>query len=60
LRRSSPGIPYPLDVLEDKNLLNKILPEIKKLESNGPDGFNRYIWMLMTYQLPQPQTEYWT
>ena len=60
LRRSSPGVPYPLDVLEDKNLLNKILPEIKKLESKGPDEFNRYIWMLMTYQLPQPQTEHWT
>jgi radical SAM superfamily enzyme len=60
LRRSSPGVPYPLDVLEDKNLINRVLPEIKKLESNGPDGFDRYIWMLMSYQLPQPQTEYWT
>jgi hypothetical protein len=60
LRRSSPGVSYPLDVVEDKNLLNKVLPEIKSLESKGPDGFTRYIWMLMTYQLPQPQTEHWT
>jgi len=60
LRRSSPGVPYPLNVLEDENLINRILPEIKKLESQGPDAFDRYIWMLMSYQLPQPQTEYWT
>ena len=60
LRRSSPGVSYPLDVVEDKNLINRVLPEIEKLESNGPDGFNRHIWMLMTYQLPQPQTEHWT
>jgi len=60
LRRSSPGVPYPLSVLDDKSMMNKMLPEIKKLESNGPDGFDRYIWMLMTYQLPQPQTDQWT
>jgi radical SAM superfamily enzyme len=60
LRRSSPGVSYPLDVVEDKKLIGKVLPEIKNLESKGPDGFNRYIWMLMTYQLPQPQTEHWT
>ena len=60
LRRSSPGVSYPLDVVEDKNLLNRVLPEIKSLESKGPDGFIRYIWLLMTYQLPQPQTEHWT
>jgi radical SAM superfamily enzyme len=60
LRRSSPGVPYPLDVMDDKNMVSRVLPEIKNLESKGPEGFNRYIWMLMTYQLPQPQTEYWT
>lgn len=60
LRRTSPGIPYPLDVVDDKRTMEKILPEIKKLESEGPDGFDRYIWMLMTYQLPQPQTDNWT
>jgi hypothetical protein len=49
-----------VDVVEDKKLISKVLPEIKSLESKGPDGFNRYIWMLMTYQLPQPQTEHWT
>src|SRR5208283_1167650 len=50
LRRSSPGVAYPVDVVEDKKLISKVLPEIKSLESKGPDGFNRYIWMLMTYQ----------
>jgi radical SAM superfamily enzyme len=60
LRRSSPGVTYPLNIVEDKKLINKVLPEIKNLESKGPDGFDRYIRMLMTYQLPQPQTEHWT
>jgi radical SAM superfamily enzyme len=60
LRRSSPGVPYPLSVLDDKRLMTRMLPEIEKLESNGPDEFDRYIWMLMTYQLPQPQTDQWT
>jgi radical SAM superfamily enzyme len=60
IRRGSPGVSYPLDAVNDRNLVDKVLPEIKKLESQGPDGFNRYIRMLMTYQLPQPQTEYWT
>jgi len=60
LRRSSPGVPYPLDVVEDQNLVNRVLPEIKNLEDKAPDGFNKYIQVLMSYQLPQPQTEYWT
>lgn len=60
IRRSSPGVSYPLDVVDDKKLIDRVLPEIKKLESQGPEGFDRYIWMLMSYQLPQPQTEYWT
>jgi radical SAM superfamily enzyme len=60
LRRSSPGVPYPLNVVEDQNLVGKVLPEIKKLEEKTPDGFNKYIQVLMTYQLPQPQTEDWT
>ncbi len=60
LRRTSPGVPYPLSVLDDKRLMTRTLPEIEKLQSNDPDGFDRYIWMLMTYQLPQPQTDQWT
>ena len=60
LRRSSPGVPYPLSVLDNKRLMNRVLPEIEKLKNNGPDAFDRYIWMLMTYQLPQPQTDQWT
>jgi radical SAM superfamily enzyme YgiQ (UPF0313 family) len=58
LQRTYPGM-HSLDVLEDEKLLNKIKPEIEKLEKNEPDGFNRYIRKLMTYQLPQPQTDIW-
>ena len=60
LRRSSPGTPYPLDVVEDQNVISRVLPEIKRLESEGPDGFTSYIRVLMSYQLPQPQTDHWT
>ena len=60
LRRSNPGVPYPLDVVKDQKLMGKILPEIKKLEAKEPGGFNNYIRVLMTYQLPQPQTDDWT
>ena len=35
------------------------MPEIEKLEKDGEDGFNRYIDLLKSYQLPQPQTENW-
>ncbi len=37
--------------------MKKILPEIEKLEQGDPDGFNRYIDTLMSYMIPQPQTD---
>jgi hypothetical protein len=39
--------------------MRKIVPEIEKLEMSGEDGFDKYIETLMSYQLPQPQTEDW-
>jgi len=39
--------------------MKKILPEIEKLEKGEEDGFNKYIETLMSYQLPQPQTDNW-
>ena len=50
---------YPLDVVNDPDVLRKVLPEIEKLEKDGEDGFNRYIDTLKSYQLPQPQTDDW-
>ena len=50
---------YPLDVVNDPDVLRKVLPEIEKLEKDGEDGFNRYIDTLKSYQLPQPQTDNW-
>ncbi|MCX8021474.1 MAG: radical SAM protein [Syntrophorhabdaceae bacterium] len=58
LRRSSYGV-YPLSIVKDESLMKKIRPEIERLERQGKDGFNRYIAHLMTYQLPQPQTDNW-
>ena len=50
---------YPLDVVNDPDVLRQVLPEIEKLEKDGEDGFNRYIDTLKSYQLPQPQTDNW-
>jgi radical SAM superfamily enzyme YgiQ (UPF0313 family) len=50
---------YPLSVVTDQSVLDQVLPEIEKLVKDGEDGFDRYIDVLKSYQLPQPQTEDW-
>jgi hypothetical protein len=37
--------------------MKEVLPEIEKLERGDPAGFNRYIETLMSYMIPQPQTD---
>ncbi|MFP4037228.1 MAG: radical SAM protein [Desulfobacteraceae bacterium] len=58
LQRSYPGM-RPLDILEDQGLLEKLKAHIKELESREQGGFEKYIHVLKSYQLPQPQTESW-
>jgi radical SAM superfamily enzyme YgiQ (UPF0313 family) len=49
-----------LSIVNDQNILDQVVPEIEKLERNGGEnGFDDYIRMLKTYQLPQPQTDNW-
>jgi hypothetical protein len=50
---------YPLNVVEDQAVLDRVIPEIEKLEKDGEGAFDRYIDVLKSYQLPQPQTEDW-
>ena len=51
---------YPLNVVYDQNVLDQVVPEIEKIERSGIEhGFDEYIRMLKTYQLPQPQTDNW-
>jgi radical SAM superfamily enzyme YgiQ (UPF0313 family) len=51
---------YPLSVVNDQNILDQVVPEIERLEKSGDGhGFDEYIRMLKTYQLPQPQTDNW-
>ena len=50
---------YPTDVVSDERVLKQVMPEIEKLEAEGEAAFDRYIDMLKSYQLPQPQTEEW-
>jgi radical SAM superfamily enzyme len=59
VRRASFGY-YPVDVVYDEDVLKQVLPELEKIEKSGKDGFNKYIQHLMSYQLPQPQTDNWT
>jgi radical SAM superfamily enzyme len=59
LQRSNPVLHQPIDVVKDPKVMEQLLPEIENLEKRGPDGFNTYIHLLMSYQLPQPQTDNW-
>jgi radical SAM superfamily enzyme YgiQ (UPF0313 family) len=57
IQRASPGM-RPLDVIKDESLMDRLRKEIERLEQDE-NGANNYIRMLMTYQLPQPQTHTW-
>jgi radical SAM superfamily enzyme len=57
LIRRTNSMDYPVDIVLDETVMEKVRPEIKKLEKAGPDGFNRYIETLMSYMIPQPQTD---
>jgi len=48
---------YPVDIVFDQQVMRQVLPEVERLESKDPDGFNRYIEMLMSCMIPQPQTD---
>ena len=58
IHRASPGM-RSLDVVKDKGATAKLREEIQRLEAEEEDGFNRYIRRLMSFQLPQPQTDAW-
>ena len=58
LRRTS-YMQYPIEAVQNEEVMKKILPEIEKLEKDGPNGFHNYIETLKSYQLPQPQTDDW-
>lgn len=58
LQRSYPGR-RPLETVEDEALMGRLTEDITRLEEREEDGFNQYIRMLMSHQLPQPQTNHW-
>lgn len=58
LQRSYPGR-RPLETVEDEALIGRLTGDITRLEEREEDGFNQYIRMLMSHQLPQPQTNHW-
>jgi radical SAM superfamily enzyme YgiQ (UPF0313 family) len=58
IQRTYPGV-LPLDAVRDEKLIKQIRKELESLEREE-DGFNKYIRRLMSYQLPQLQTECWT
>jgi radical SAM superfamily enzyme len=57
LIRRSNSMNYPVDIVLDEKVIKEVLPEIEKLEQGDPEGFNRYIETLMSYMIPQPQTD---
>lgn len=58
IQRAYPGM-RSLDVVKDKGATAKLREEIQRLETEEEDGFNKYIRRLMSFQLPQPQTDAW-
>jgi hypothetical protein len=56
IRRSS-STNYPVEIVLDEKVMKEVLPEIEKLERGDPDGFNRHLETLMSYMIPQPQTD---
>ncbi|OPX95150.1 MAG: hypothetical protein A4E59_01861 [Syntrophorhabdus sp. PtaB.Bin027] len=60
LLRRSTYMQYPIDAVNNEGLMKQLEHEIEKLEKSGKDGFNKYIQLLMSYQLPQPQTDSWS
>ena len=58
IQRTYPGM-RSLDVVQDEELMKRLRTDIEKLEKQEEDGFNKYIRMLMSYQLPQLQTDSW-
>jgi len=57
LIRRSGSMNYPVDIVLDEKVMKEVLPEIERLEQGDPEGFNRYIETLMSYMIPQPQTD---
>jgi len=58
IQRAYPGM-RSLDVVKDKATITKLREEIRRLETEEEDGFNKAIRRLMSFQLPQPQTDAW-
>jgi len=58
IQRSYPGM-MDLSVIKDKDVVEQAAIKIKSLESREADGFNKYVRRLMSFQLPQPQTDAW-
>jgi radical SAM superfamily enzyme len=56
IRRSS-FTHYPLDIVNNEDVIKRVLPEIERLERGDAEGFNRHIATLMSYTIPQPQTD---
>ncbi len=58
IQRTYPGV-IPLDTVKDEKIMEQIRREIEILEKEE-DGFNKHLRRLMSYQLPQLQTGFWT
>jgi len=57
IQRTYPGI-RPVDVVQDEKIMEPLRRDIEALEKEE-GGFDNYIRMLMSHQLPQPQTDCW-
>jgi radical SAM superfamily enzyme YgiQ (UPF0313 family) len=58
IQRTYPGM-KDIAVVQDDDLMDKVRGEIRRLEDQEEDGFNKHIRSLMALQLPQLQTDCW-
>jgi adenylosuccinate lyase len=57
IQRAYPGM-RSVEVVRDEKVMDGLRKDIESLEKEE-GGFDNYIRMLMTRQLPQPQTDCW-
>ena len=58
IQRAYPGM-KDIAVVQNDSLMDEARREIRRLDEQEEDGFNKYIRSLMTRQLPQLQTDCW-
>lgn len=59
LQRSGYYNVHPSDMIKNEDIMAQLRHKVKDLETGHGQSFDQYIRVLMSRQLPQPQTDHW-